>query len=152
MNNITYIKGNAVDALLEGKVNLLLHCCNAQGKMGSGIAKEIRERIPQAYDAYLKSNLKLGTNSYGWLDSDRVVANMVAQEFYGYDGKRYVDYGHLANCLRHINTLNPMPKIPIAIPYKMACDRAGGDWDTVLELITSLMHDYSIFVYHLEDL
>ena len=46
--------------MLEKDGRILLHVCNNKGVMGSGIAKEIRERIPEAFHAYRKSYLELG--------------------------------------------------------------------------------------------
>jgi O-acetyl-ADP-ribose deacetylase (regulator of RNase III) len=50
--SVKFKKGNAVSALIDGEVDYLLNCVNCQGKYASGIAKEIRERIPSAYRRY----------------------------------------------------------------------------------------------------
>ena len=39
--NTNILQGDAVKALKNGEVDILIHCCNAQGVMGSGIAKQI---------------------------------------------------------------------------------------------------------------
>ena len=62
------------------------------------------------------------------------VVNLIAQEKYG-RGKRQVHYGHLVKALCRAAAYcsgTYGEKSTIIIPYKMACDRAGGDWDTVL--------------------
>lgn len=38
--------GNLVDAFANNEINVMGHCCNAQGNMGSGIAREIADRFP----------------------------------------------------------------------------------------------------------
>lgn len=48
---IKHIKGNLLDLAEKGKFDIIVHGCNCQNTMGSGIAKEIRERYPDAYDA-----------------------------------------------------------------------------------------------------
>ena len=141
---IIYRQGNAVDALIAGNVDFLIHCCNAQGVMGSGIAKEIKQRIPAAFKAY-KQGIDFCDNkmisSLGSTSLGGQVINIVGQEFYGADGKRYVNYGALAQGLTDIISYLDEDNV-VAVPYKMASDRAGGDWDIVLELLTHLVVPY----------
>ena len=151
--SITYKKGNVVDALINGEVDALLHCCNAKGLMGSGIALEIKNRIPSAYEVY-KQNHQLGNTTVGEYQrpdgSYGFVMNMVAQENYGRGGLRYVHYGMLAKCLWHVEMLSYGVTKKIGIPYKLASDRAGGDWQIVLELVEATLGDnFDITVYDL---
>lgn len=169
--SIKYVKGDAVQALLEGEVDALMHCCNCQGKMNSGIAKQIRNTFPRVYDYYMEhsSDLELGevqvinVGSLCKRDNSFVV-NLLGQEYYGYDNKRYVNYGALSHsiyqgllCLLKSVTCEDMP-LKIAIPYKMGCDRAGGDWAIVSEMVEYFCkelidNDYAeVYYYHLEDL
>lgn len=160
---IIYKTGNVVDALLNGEVDFIAHCCNAQGVMGSGVAKEIKERIPEAYTEYISQY-----NSYvqrgnlpkflGSLNTSGNVLNLIAQEYYGYDKKRYVNYGALASslamvvsCIEQVSDYYS-DQITIGIPFKMASDRAGGDWDIVLELLDFLVVPYvkDVVIYKLE--
>lgn len=143
---ITYKDGNAVDALLNGEIDVLLHVCNNKGVMGSGIALEIKNRIPDAYKAYKNSQNELGSISYGWYDVGRFVCNMVAQDGYG-SNKRFLNYGALAECLSR------MPKginvKTVGIPFKMGSDRAGGDWNIVLEMVEYFLADFNVVIYKL---
>ncbi len=141
-----YIEGSAIDYMLEDTNNrVLLHCVNAQGKMNSGIAKEVRNRIAGTYENYLKSGYKLGTVSYG---GGFIVANMVAQKHYGYDGARYVDYGALVKCLLEVVKFEPIPEF--VIPYNMCSDRAGGDFKIVMELCEAILGKDNITVVKLK--
>lgn len=157
--SIEFIKGDAVEALKNGDVDYLIHCCNAQGKMNSGIAKQIREEFPEAYDIYKHSVDNGFTDDVlmGSFTIEKGVVNLIGQKYYGYHGKRYVHYGHIANGLHRIglkiqsyhNKRRPI----IAIPYKFASDRAGGDWEIILELIeASLSLCFDVKIYHLENL
>lgn len=149
---IEYRKGNAVDALIHGEVDVLMHCCNAQGVMGSGIAKEIKDRIPEVFEVYKRSGHKLGTCSKVKFGKGYVV-NLVAQEHYGREkGRRYVSYKALIQSLqRMMSSLKPHGA-RIGIPYKMCSDRAGGDWDTVLEIADAIVREgNTIVVYKLGD-
>ena len=149
----TYKKGNAVDALINGEVDVLLHCCNAKGVMGSGIALEIKNRIPDAYDVY-SYNHRLGSTTVGQYErpdgTHGYVMNMVAQESFGRSGLRYVHYGVLAKCLNCVERMSYGITKTIGIPYKLASDRAGGDWQIVLELVEGILGDkFDIVVYEL---
>lgn len=59
------LTGNLIDLAEEGEFNVIVHGCNCHHTMGSGIAREIRERYPQAYAADLTTpksdRSKLGT-------------------------------------------------------------------------------------------
>ena len=143
---ITYLENtNAVDYLLNLKgspTTPLLHAVNCQGVMGSGIAKEIKERIPSAYENYRESyatnDLKLGTITYSDEDTPWVV-NMAAQEFYGTE-KRHLNYGALAACLGQL-ALERFDSRPIIVPYLMGCGLAGGDWEIVEEMLDFFFDD-----------
>lgn len=151
---ITYKDGNAVDAVLDGEAHILLHVANCQGVMGSGIAKEVKAKIPSAYDNYKESSHKLGQVSRS--DCYKVF-NLHAQEFYGYDRAiRYLSYKALVSSLQLIETYDFLLQdefksstLRIAIPYKMGSDRAGGDWDTVLEIVDAFLGHHEIIVYKL---
>jgi O-acetyl-ADP-ribose deacetylase (regulator of RNase III) len=136
---VTVLKNtNAIDKLFQlqyaGVECFLLHVVNCQGVMGSGIALEIKNRIPRAYDKYIKSGPILGS-----LSVSEGVINMAAQWRYGTD-KRYLNYGALARCLDLIS-LKMDVKTTIIVPYKMGCDRAGGDWEVVLEMLDFMFAD-----------
>lgn len=143
---VKVIEGNAIDYVLEDPDNrILLQCNNAQGKYASGLAKEVRQRIPEAYKAYMDSGYKLGTVSY---DPDTLVANMVAQEFYGYDGKRYVDYDMLEKCLLEVRDTFKS-SVEYVVPYHLCCNLAGGDWEVVLHKLRKILSDYNLTIVRL---
>lgn len=153
---ITYKDGNAVSALIDGEIDCLLHVCNNKGVMGSGIALEIKNRIPDAYQGYKSAQvandmkLDLGSVSFGWCGRKNhdtgMVCNMVAQDGYG-KGIKHLSYGALSDCLRRFKVLSVDT---VGIPYKMGADRAGGDWEIVLELVEYFLQDFNVVVYKLE--
>ncbi len=151
---IQYKKGNAVTALINGEVDVLLHVCNNRGVMGSGIALEIKNRIPDAFKAYKALPAELVTITHGWCNqhniaTGRTVINMVAQDGYG-QGVRHLNYGALAECLFKIREINRITPLRIGLPYKMGADRAGGDWTIVLEMIEFYLKDFDVTIYELE--
>ena len=161
---IKYVKGDAVKALKNGEINYLIHCCNAQGVMGSGIAKQIKEEIPQAFDVY-KNYCNRFSNTedlMGAVPFGGGVFNLIGQEYYGTTKKRYVNYGAVAKGFSQIFEdvefiLGKLIQsrlydgnVVLGLPYKFGCDRAGGDWEIMEELIESLLCcDFKVKVYEL---
>ena len=58
-------KGNLIDLAEAGEFQVIVHGCNCLNTMGSGIAREIRERHPGAYEAdtALTSEIEADGNS-----------------------------------------------------------------------------------------
>ena len=84
--------------IFESGADIICHQVNCQGAMNSGVAKQVRNRYPDVYDAY-KSICKektpkelLGYAQPVWLKNDLTIVNLFAQDQYGYDGKCYTDY------------------------------------------------------------
>lgn len=48
---LKHMKGNLIDLAEQGHFDWIVHGCNCQNTMGSGIAKEIKDRYPEAYGA-----------------------------------------------------------------------------------------------------
>ena len=94
--------------------------------MYSGDAKEVRERIPSAYTQYMKKPKNESSIS---CSTCMKVVNLTAQQYYGYDGKRYLKYDWLVECLQefiqHDFTFQDKfdSNLRIAIPYNMGSDR-----------------------------
>lgn len=144
-------QGNAVDALLNREIDYLVHSTNAQGKFASGIAEEIRKRIPEAYEAYMKQyNMWKFTGKksipLGDLSSSKGVINLCGQEFYGRGGKRYTNYGAIASglCdlfgyLQDIDTQQPRNTI-IGLPL-IGCGLGGAEEEIIMEIIEHCLGD-----------
>lgn len=49
------LKGDLIALALEGEFSVIVHGCNCQCAMGKGIAKTIKTRFPEAYQADLKT-------------------------------------------------------------------------------------------------
>jgi O-acetyl-ADP-ribose deacetylase (regulator of RNase III) len=143
------IEGNLIDKLFEKQCDAIAHCCNCKGVMGSGIALEIKNRIPGAYRVYKEHEslhrLKLGTVS-DFVYSAHQVYNMHAQADYGY-GKRQVNYEALYHCLGQVKSImdDRQQKI-LGVPYNMACDRAGGDWRIVNAMLDTLFQPERLLI------
>jgi O-acetyl-ADP-ribose deacetylase (regulator of RNase III) len=139
------IKGNVVDAVLNGEIDYLVHGTNSQGKFASGVAGEIRKRIPEAYQAYMKQYqqwIDFGKKGIplGDLSCGGNVINLCSQEFYGRDGKRYANYGAIASgfCnlytyLQEIDSRCPQ-NLKVGVPW-IGAGLGGCDPKIIKELI-----------------
>jgi len=149
---IEIINGDLLDAFDRGDINVIGHVVNCQHKMNSGIAKSIRERYPKVYTQYMSTRSVLGNCGIVALSdslSSTVACNLYAQEYYGYDGKRYLNYAALSESLRLMSESLSTRRV-IGFPYKMGSDRAKGDWDIVLEMVEFYFKDHNVKIYKLE--
>jgi O-acetyl-ADP-ribose deacetylase (regulator of RNase III) len=158
---IKHIKCN----IFESGADVICHQVNCQGVMGSGIAKQVREKYPKVYTEYKKwcdiysPKALLGKTQFigtsGEYDTPFIgIFNIFGQEKFGYDGKCYTDYTALYRCFEKVKesldkaTIEIKPNYTIAIPYLMACHRGGGDWNIVYKMIEEIFadSDYEVLI------
>lgn len=132
--DIIYTHGNA----LNGPERYLAHGCNNKGVMGSGIAKEIRAKFPIAYEYYRftfhRSGLVMG-NIIPYLDQEKNIINCITQNGYGRDGKKYVSYDAIEQCIMHINEMTDGKAVHVAMP-KIGAGLGGGNWKIIRTIIS----------------
>lgn len=144
-----YIKGD----ITETKLKYIAHGVNCQNKMSSGVAKALYEKFPMVKDSYhvwcsgdIKPESLLGDAVIVDTD-DKIILNCFTQLDYGYDGKRYVNYGAVSkvfNCIK-----DTFRGEILAIP-KIGCGLAGGNWEFMEQLINDTVgNDLEIWVYEL---
>lgn len=142
------VDGNVFDSGADA----ILHQVNCQGVMGSGVAKQVKEKYPSVYTQYLSlcdknsdnTKLLLGCVQPCPIGFDRFIVNLFAQDKYGRN-KCYTDYDALRICLKRVNSL--FSGKAIAIPYMMSCGRGGGDWNIVSKMIEDEMKDCDVTIY-----
>ena len=142
---IKYKRGN----LLEADEIHLVHGCNAQGVMGSGVARAIRDWYPKAYQdyrsVYQEGKLLLGNIISSAQDDGRVIHNAVTQEFYGRDSRTYVSYWAIAETFSKLESYNLGH---IALP-KIGAGLGGGDWSVIEAIIENCLVRTEATVYEL---
>ena len=146
---IKHIKGD----IFESGADVILHQVNCQGVMGSGVAKQVREKYPSVYksykefcDRYEPGDL-LGVALPGQADESTIIINIFAQDKFGYDGRCYTDYGALRRGLETVRDCMIDKGDKIAIPYLMGCHRGGGDWAVVSKMIEEVFTDFDVTLY-----
>ena len=165
--SIHYKDGN----LLEADMDYICHQVNCQGHMSSGIAKKICEWWPVVYERYTAgyrkreeevargyygSRLSTSETLLGYLQKVQVtetktVINMFAQQYHGYDGKRYTSYEAFWNCLCGIQ--NSVPKgSKIGFPSKIGCGLGGANWEVIRTMIEQVLgKDFEVYIYSWEE-
>lgn len=140
---------------------IIIHGCNCQGVMGSGVAEAVRRKYPTVYDAYIalhkRWGLKLGTSQFcvspfdseeDWakqqsdatcagLPQGVVVVNAMTQYRYGTD-RRHVDYDAVSAVFARIALLARASRLPVYFPL-IGCGLAGGDWEEVAPRIEAAL-------------
>lgn len=142
---IKIINGN----LFDTDATIICHQCNCQGVMGSGVAAEVKSRYPKVYkiyrDAYNAGDLKLGTIIFAPAGNGQIIANLLAQDKYGWKCQ-YTDYSALRECIqtvkKYADVMSRTEYIKIAFPYGMGSVRGGGDWNTVYKIIEEELGQY----------
>lgn len=144
---IRYVKGD----LLNSNLKVIAHGCNCQGVMGSGIARQIRDRWPNVYEVYnLKyqaMGLELGTILPVQTPDGRVVVNCMTQKNFGGDGRLYVDYDAIAKCISAIDaSVENWDVSEVGFPM-IGAGLAGGDWSLIETIIETNAKKFIPVVY-----
>lgn len=143
--------------LLNVKEGLIAHGCNAQGVMGSGVAKQLRAKYPSVYESYsrhISEFREMGVRLIGSVDYVRVadkvvVANMITQEYYGKDGSQYVDYSAMIESMSYTLARSDELCLDVHIPYMIGAGLGGGDLATIKTIYEDLskLHGKNIYCH-----
>lgn len=141
--------------LLEAK-GVIVHGCNAQGVMGSGVAKQIKKKWPKVYRVYRglyewhdrKDHLLMGKISWWGIAEDILVVNMITQLNYGRNKDFiYVDYEAVRKGFHRLNLeLLELHRDghwyvkTVNFPL-IGCGLANGDWEIVSNIIDEELDD-----------
>ena len=156
---IKKIEGN----LLSLQDGILVHGCNCHGVMGGGIARLVRNKWPDVYDAYkqqhAKSGLKLGdvvnVGHQHWrtdkpvarhlhdvtpsLPEKLIVVNAMTQHDFGSDPDEvYVDYDSILAAFARVRMLARDSKLEVHFPL-IGCGLAQGKWEEVAARIEAVL-------------
>lgn len=153
--------------IFESGADIICHQVNCQGVMGSGLAKQVRERYPSVYKEYkswcdnAEPEELLGKSQFvplvpiseiangNYQQGDLMgIINIFGQLDYGYAGECYTDYEALRHAFQNIRKFcktflyNPI----IAFPYNFGCARGGVDWETASAMIEDTFFDCMVFI------
>ena len=93
-----------------------------------------------------KSEKLLGICQLVPLEENKYVANIFGQYFYGRK-QRHTDYDNLKKGLMELKEKAIELNLSVALPYKIGCNNAGGDWNIVENIISEVFFDYPIILH-----
>ena len=149
--NIQYIHKNLIKAFLDNEVDVIIHGCNCFNTMGAGIALEIKNTFPEAYEADLKTikgdKNKLGSYSFSVINRNKYYPGIIYNAYTQYNyrdidkSKTLFDYDAFSNVLEKIKTdlifnqtfhnkIQPIIGMP-----KIGAGLAKGNWDIIENII-----------------
>jgi len=128
-------------SIFDAPVQALVNAVNTEGIMGAGLAKEFRERFPEAYEDYRRAcerhELVPGTLHDYWLPDGRRIINFPTKTLWRSPSRlAYITAGLpvLADFVR----MNAIPSI--AIPA-LGCGLGGLSWHVVKPRIEDAFAD-----------
>lgn len=152
MSKIVYKKGDVTSA----DEVVIVHGCNAQGVMGSGVAAAIRRKYPLAYQTYknISDNEGLNLGTIVWeREHGKLIGNMITQQSFGGPGVRWVSYIAVGACFRRLNKFMQSSQgrygHTVALP-KIGAGLGGGDWSLIAGIIEEEATAFTPVVYELE--
>ena len=149
--------GNILD-LTEG---IIIQQVNAQGVMGSGIAKAIRDKYPIVWDQYTVfagppyTQRNSGADLMGKVLLTEVaplllIANVVGQQFFrrqgAPEGERYTSYDALDKAFTELGRL--LQGLPVSLHFPLlGSDRGGGHWPIVKSIIEHRLGNFDLTLW-----
>jgi len=135
--------------LLQCDENIIAHGCNAQGVMGAGVAKAIKEKYPGSYEYYRymwhHGMLRPGS-ILTYQESDKMIVHMITQPTFGRGPEVYVKYEAVKSCIEELN--RTFTGHSVAMP-KIGAGLGGGDWDEIARIIERESTHFQPVVYTL---
>jgi len=141
---LNIVKGDLLKLANRGQFDLIVHGCNCHNTMGAGIAKQIKEKFPLAFEAdrefhsQYKNRPYLMLGQYSsclWNDGDHgkfVIVNAYTQfDFHprGVDHFEYASFAVILQKLAHF-----YGNYDIGMP-RIGCGLAGGDSERILGIM-----------------
>lgn len=139
--------------LLEASESIIVQTVNCKGRMGAGLARQIRERYfsERVVAEYKNLCKKHGSELLGRCDLIMVnetkwVANLFTEVI-----KCAMDYTALEVALENLKQKAGCRSI--ALPGYLSCGLAGGDWEKVYSMIWKIFGDYNgdVTIYYIDD-
>lgn len=142
MSALIHRKGDLITLAEDGEFVVIIHGCNCQNVMGSGIAASIKERYPGAYEADTLASqqwrvpvAKLGNfSTYATISAKGnpfIIVNAYTQVNFAPRGVDHFEYESFKLILRKLLTLGP---VKVGLPY-IGMGLAGGDSTRIIPMI-----------------
>lgn len=134
---------NKGDLIKEVQRGFIVHGCNMQGVMGSGVARGIKSTYPSAFKVYeqqlRRGAAELGDISAVAINPELYIVNALTQGSYGSGLQVSYDAISIAfQKLAHFSkVVDPLNEWPICFPL-IGAGRGGGDWKLIEQRILAV--------------
>lgn len=151
------MKRFAFGDILSVERGIIVHGCNAQGVMNSGLAQQIKARWPgcwMTYNAYLQERKdKDPADLLGHIVPYRVfdgptIINAITQKDYGRDpNRRYVNYRAIRDAFNAVALAYSHRDLPINYP-QIGAGLGNGDWGLISGIINAELRycDHTLWI------
>lgn len=145
--SLIHTAGNLLNKAVDGEFDIIIHGCNCFNTFGAGIALEIKNRFPPAYESDKRTISgdinKLGNFTEADINTgDHTFKIINAYTQYGIAKNReeVFEYNSFACILDKVYMMYPGKRI--GLPY-IGMGLAGGDSETILDIIEIFAEDYA---------
>jgi len=150
---INYFNGDVTTS----SANIIAHCVNCQGVMGSGVAKTIKQKWPDVFRTYeakckltYNPNLLFGLCQIIQIEKKKGIANLFGQEYYGKE-KRHLNYEYLYLALEDLaKQMKSLKLESVAFPDMIGCGLAGGEREIIYSMIQTIFKDFKVELWKYE--
>ena len=151
--DILYVTGNVCEASQKA----MAHGCNAQGQMGKGVAKAVRDKWPNVYEIYNLRYRTFGLNVGEIIPvltpDGKLILNCITQDRCRKTGDAsnpdavFVDYDAILKVFETINDkVIDWDVTEVAMP-RIGAGLGGGDWAIISKIIEDTSTNYQPVVY-----
>ena len=138
--------------LFDTDAEVICQQVNCKGVMENGINGQVKERYPAVYAEYKKvcedadydHKALLGTVLNVPVSKKLTICSLFGQDNYIGSGFCFTDYKALRMCLEKVRDEHKTKRI--AMPYRMSCSLAGGDWRIVEEIILDTLGELDVTI------
>jgi len=161
---IKFVKGDLIKLAIDGHFDLIVHGCNCFCTQRSGIAPHMAKHFDTANPVYYPGENpasagfigKLGNIEYRvsskWSGAPLIIVNAYTQYWHSRNMPTSMtiplDYEALTLCLRKINRLFTGRRIGLP---KIGSGRARGDWNIILQIITTELTDSEVTIVEYDE-
>ena len=145
--------------VFESGADVICHQVNCKGVMGTGVAKQVKERYPHVFEEYKSvcdaepdAKYLLGAICcvpVGKDEKTQIICSLFGQDNYRGSGFCFTDYTALRIALERVR--EKYGDKTIALPYRMSCSLAGGDWRLVEKIILDVLGNCDVTICRHEE-
>ena len=138
--------------ILLAREDIIVHQTNCMGVMGCGVALSIKNKYPEVFKSYknycdVEDKFEiLGTTQICSCNDGKKIANLFGQYTYGRDHKQTINE-QFEKAIIQLHDYAKENNLSVAIPYKIGCNNAGGDWKEIYTIIAKVFNDYPFVLY-----